>query len=510
MTSLTMTSLTRGWSGQLSGWRDHLTMLALLSAAIILLFARDAADMAEIWWTSSTFSHCLFIPLLIGWMVQQRMYGLRLLTPDLWRPGLIWLLAGNLIWLVGEAGSVGMFRHLGLVVMLQGATISLLGASVARALIFPLFYAFFMVPFGADIVPPLQLLTAKLAMTMLALAQVPAHIEGIFITTANGYFEVAEACSGAKFVIAMAAYGVLVCHICFRSWLRRAVFLTFALGTSILANGVRAFATIYVAHRTTIDAAIGFDHVVYGGLFFAVVMLIVMACAWPFFDRKPTDPWFNICALQEQTGPVPDPRGFIALAIACILFAPAWMTLAASRVQPLPPLSLPHVEGWTRSYEPMRYPWRARFDGADYFVQARYRDASGHIVDLAIATFAQQHEGKELVGFGQGAVAPKSEWVWSSPAPAPGNSLGEQISAPGPVARTVVSFYALGSEITGSASQVKFATLKARLLLGDQRAVAILVSAEDAGKAPAQAAITAFLHAIGDPKELADASLGNR
>src|SRR3546814_1093474 len=88
-------------------------------------------------------------------------------------------------------------------------------------------------------------------MILLGLTGVPAQMQGIFITTPNGYFEVAEACSGAKFVIAMTAYGLLVCNVCFTSWRRRVAFMVGALSLSILANGVRAFATIFVAEVTT-------------------------------------------------------------------------------------------------------------------------------------------------------------------------------------------------------------------------------------------------------------------
>ena len=217
--------------------------LGVVAFAILALFFDDVHSMVSIWWHSSTFGYCLFIPPLIAWLVQQRLPGLRQLEPVAWPPGLVWLALGALAWLVGAAAGVAMVRHGALVMMLQGVTIALLGPAVARALIFPLFYAFFMVPFGEEIVPPLQLVTARLAMFFLDLSGVPAHMEGIFITTPTGYFEVAEACSGAKFLIAMTAYGVLVCNVCFRTWPRRIIFMTGALGLSVLANGVRAFAT---------------------------------------------------------------------------------------------------------------------------------------------------------------------------------------------------------------------------------------------------------------------------
>jgi exosortase len=64
-----------------------------------------------------------------------------------------------------------------------------------------------------------------MSMLLLALSGIPASLDGVFITTPTGYFEVAEACSGVQFLIAMAAYGVLVANLCFRSWTRRLLFV---------------------------------------------------------------------------------------------------------------------------------------------------------------------------------------------------------------------------------------------------------------------------------------------
>ncbi|MDR7154457.1 exosortase A [Sphingobium xenophagum] len=496
----------------LTGWRGHLTALGVVAFSILTLFFADVQSMAAIWWHSSTFGHCLFIPPLIAWLVQQRLPGLRQMEPVAWAPGLIWLGLGALAWLLGAAAGVAMVRHGALILMLQGATIALLGPAVTRALIFPLFYAFFMVPFGEELVPPLQLVTAHLTMFFLDLSGVPAHMEGIFITTPTGYFEVAEACSGAKFLIAMTAYGVLVCNVCFRTWPRRIIFMSGALLLSILANGVRAFATILVAHLTTIDAAVGFDHVVYGWVFFAIIMIVVMATAWPFFDRKPGDPWFDPRRLQPETPPQRSAGRVAGGALALIVAAPLWLATTAATAERLPPrIDLPAVPGWIRSDTPMAYPWKPRFDGADHFVFGRYRNADGQVVDLAIIAYDRQEETRELVGFGQGAADPDSQWVWSSPARAPHDARGEQITAPGPVVRQVVSYYVVGgTPPTGSRPGVKIATMKARLLGQDQRAVAILISAEEGQGARADAAIRAFLTNIGDIQLLADRSAGIR
>ncbi|WP_204309205.1 archaeosortase/exosortase family protein, partial [Klebsiella michiganensis] len=75
----------------------------------------------------------------------------------------------------------------------------------------------------------LQDITIAMVMPMLHLFGVPASVDGVLITTSNGYFEVAEACSGAKFVIAMIAFGVLVANVCYISWRRRAAFMVAAI-----------------------------------------------------------------------------------------------------------------------------------------------------------------------------------------------------------------------------------------------------------------------------------------
>lgn len=494
-------------------WRAHLMLLGGLTLAVLSLFHHDVGDMARIWWTSSTYGHCLFILPLIGWLVWQRSDDLRRLPPVTWTPGLIWLGGGALFWLLGDAASLGVLRHGGVILMLQGVVAASLGPVLTRALLFPLFYAFFLVPVGSELEPVLQLLTAKMALGLLAVAGIPAHIEGIFITTPTGYFEVAEACSGAKFVVAMAAYGALVCQLCFRSWLRRAIFLIVALATCVLANGVRAFATIYVAHQRGIEAAQGFDHVVWGWLFFALVMTAVMLGAWPFFDRKPGDQSLDLAALRRMSA---RPGGALPLmagmALGIMTAAPAWSHLSALvGSKGLARIEAPDIPGWQRSQTPMAAPWAPHFEGADQRFMARYADAHGHVVDLALVAYDRQSEGRELIGFGQGAVDPAGEWAWSSPAWAPSGARGETITAPGPVQRHVVSFYRVGrSGMTGSAARLKLDTMTARLLMRDQRAIAILVSAEDKEGTPANQAIRAFLHSVGDANYLADAIAPSR
>jgi exosortase A len=497
-----------------AGWREHCVGLAALAAAILLLFRKDAADIVGIWYHASTFNHCLLIVPLIAWLVWQRWPELRQLAPAAWAPGVAIVAAGAFVWLLGDAGGLALARHTGLAVMLEGAVVACLGKAVARGLLFPLFYGLFLIPAGEELVPPMQTLTAKMSMVLLGLFHVPARLEGIFITTPTGLFQVAEACSGVKFLVAMAAYGALAANLCFRSWRRRAAFFAGCILVPVLANGLRAWGTIYIAYRAhSLKFAASFDHVFYGWIFFAIVIAIVMGAAWPFFDRKANDRWFDPADLQPP-GTLPGPRRRLAVtalaATAIAAAAPLWSAaIASTGTAPVPAaLAVPQVPGWTRVAADTGRPWQPHFAGADRIASARYRDAAGHQVDLWLVVYARQEAGRKLIGFGQGAAGPGSAWAWTTDAPPPPSGKSERIFSNG-IVREVASFYRVGAIVTGSPAQVKLETMKVHLFGGPQRAVALLVSAEEpAGQGSARPAIDAFLRALGAVGPLADVVAG--
>ena len=485
-----------------AAWKRHGAALAATLAALFTLFAHDVATLAHLWWTSTTFGHCLFILPVFGWLVWLRREQLARIAPTAWWPGLAVVGAGGFGWLLGEAASVSLVRQLGLLLMVQGTVAALLGPNVFRALLFPLAYLVFLVPFGNEIEGPLQTVTAAVSVKLLHLVGVPADIDGVLITTPTGYFEVAEACSGAKFVLAMLAYGTLVAHVCYVSWRRRAAFMAMALVVPVIANCLRAFGTMYAAHLTSVEAATGLDHIIYGWVFFALVMAAVIAIGWRWFDRSPDDAVIDPARFQgnvSRAAPLPQAAGAV-LAIA-VVFA-GWAWAIERRADPVPAaFALPQVPGWTLAPLSTTAPWAPNYPGADRFAIARYVDGRGRAVDLAVAFYASQHDGKELIAFGQGAIRENDEWVRIAGLPPIAGGDALRMTAPGPVERQVVTWYRVADTTTGSQRAAKLATLKAKLLGGPQRASAVLMSAE---AADGTAAIADFRAALGDVGGLAD------
>ncbi|HEY7806432.1 MAG TPA: exosortase A [Croceibacterium sp.] len=283
-------------------WRWPLAQLALAWTGLFLLTRSDWAEMARQWWNSSTCNHVLLVPPILAWLVCLRWPELRKLRPEAWWPPLAWFAAGLLAWGLGTLAGVNLVAELGVVMLLQAAVGVILGPKAGAGLLFPLAYMIFLVPFGDEIMPPLQAITAHIAVALTHASGVPATISGVFIDTPVGRFEVAQACSGVKFLIAMIALGTLVAHLCFRSNKRRTLFMAACVVVPILANGVRAWGTIYVAQSRGIAFAAGFDHIVYGWVFFAIVMAVLLGFSWRFFDRPTHDPLIDARAIEASPG----------------------------------------------------------------------------------------------------------------------------------------------------------------------------------------------------------------
>lgn len=280
-------------------WRQPLLRLALLWALVLLVTLQDWFAMAHQWWNISTYNHMLLVPAILAGLVWFRRGELAKLSPHAWWPGGIALAAAGGLWLVGTSLEINTISQLGAVAALQASVATVLGLRVALGLLFPLGYMLFLVPIGGELVPGLQMITASIAIVLTRWSGIPAVIDGIMIDTPAGLFEVAEACAGVQFLIAMVALGVLVAQSCFRSWRRRAAFLAACVVVPIVANGIRAWGTIFIAQSQGIEFAAGFDHIVYGWVFFALVIMVVLGAAWRWFDRAPDDPGLDGTALAQ-------------------------------------------------------------------------------------------------------------------------------------------------------------------------------------------------------------------
>ena len=494
-----------------SHWRQSILLLALSWSALILAFLGDWLAMLGQWWNSSTYNHILLVPAIVGWLIWQRCSAVSQLNPAPWRWGLLALAAAVVLWVLGAFAGFDLLRQAGAVAMLPASALLLLGPRVFGALLFPFAYMGFLVPFGDELIPPLQTITAKLAVGLVHASAIPATINGVFIDTPAGLFEVAEACSGVKFLIAMVALGVLISNVCFVSWRRRLGFFALCVVVPILANGVRAWGTIFAAQYVGAKRAGGIDHLIYGWVFFALVITAVLALSWRFFDRRIDDPLVDVAQLtgskwlaSAEQSRLSSTAAVLGAALL-VLGGIAWAEAADGLTAPMPrQVFLPPVPGWQRvAYQPQAA-WQPRAGGADHRLLGRYRDAAGNEVDVFYALYSAQGEGREAGGFGQGALITESEWSWTSPGPDAAPARSDRMMAGGRIERLALTYYRTGAMLTGSNTRLKLANITDRLLLHPRPTAMVILSSEQRPGYSAAAALGGFRRSIGDPGEWMD------
>ncbi len=487
-----------------AAWRTPLLQLGLAVLALLALTASDWAAMAHQWWAISTYNHILLIPAILAWLVWNRRGELARLTPHGWWPGLVGVAGALFLWLLGTLSGLATASQLGALGAIHLAVLAVLGPRVASGLLFPLGYALFLVPFGGELVPTLQHVTAEITIALTHLSGIPARIEGVFIDTPAGLFEVAEACSGVEFLVASIALGVLVAQTCYRRWPRRIGFVALSIAVPILANGVRAWGTIAIAQWRGIAFAAGFDHVVFGWVFFAVVVVLLLALGWRWFDRAPEEPGIDAAALLRSPFLAAldrfggNGRAVLAGLLTLIAAFAAWSQLAAGVAAPLPERVVPPAApGWELTHTAPDLAWEPRAAGADRRLLARYRDEEGHVVDLFVALYASQAEGREAGADGEGALEPGTPWRWLSESTGPAGSRAETLFALGHIRRRAETSYWRPGLLTGSTVELKLAVMRDKLLLRARPTATVILSATDRPGVSAAESIAAFRRSTG-------------
>ena len=272
-------------------WIPTLLWIAAVCAAFGVAFQHEIAGAVRVWNDSTAYNHCYLVLPLAGALLWMRRDLLAQLRPaPSWWP-LLLLPAASALWLAAALLDVLEAEQLSVVLLFEILLLAVLGWQVFRALLAPLLFLFFLVPFGAFLVPLLQTFTAAFTVQGLQLLGIPVFADGYIIQIPDGTFEVAEACAGLRFLIASIVFGCFFATVVYRSRWRRTVFIALSIVLPIVANGFRALGLVLLGHIMGDAASAMADHILYGWLFFTIVTLVLIAIGISFReDIRPSPP----------------------------------------------------------------------------------------------------------------------------------------------------------------------------------------------------------------------------
>jgi exosortase A len=499
-----------------SPWRTALPAFALLEIAVLLLYRDTAATMVGIWWRSETFQHAFLVLPIFFWLVWRRREALAAQTPRANPWVLLALVAAAALWLASELVAVNVASQFALVAMLVLAVPAVLGVHVARIILFPLLFLFFAVPFGEFMLPWLMERTADFTVSALQMSGVPVFREGQRFVIPSGSWSVVEECSGVRYLIASFMVGSLYAYITYQSQRRRAVFMAASLLVPIVANWVRAYLIVMLGHLSGNRIAAGVDHVLYGWVFFGVIIFVMfkLGARWSEPDRPAAGAPGGSRA-SAASAPWSAPRVVASvLAVAVIAVLPP-LTLAAlahaEGVAARAAIQLPDrlAAGWSAPGARI-VEWAPRFVAPSAQAARAYAGAPGTVGVYVAYYRGQTNESKLVSSLNVLADSTNEDWnmiaVGQRPISVNGRDLtvrtaeilarpqGAGVHRPHLVAwRT---YWIDGRLVAGDAA-AKLASAVARLRgRGDDGAALVLYADEESVEA-SNAALQAFIEANG-------------
>ena len=381
-------------------WRIALPVYIVLLACVVGLYFDTARSIVALWIRSETFTHGFLVPPIVLWLVWRQRQTIVQIAP---KPS-VWawpLIAGAAFaWLLGDLVAVNALRQLAFVSLIILLVPAVFGWTVTRSIAFPLVFLFFAVPFGEFAMPQLMEWTADFTVLALRLTGIPVFREGLQFVIPSGNWSVVEACSGVRYLIASVTVGTLFAYLNYQSTSRRVLFIVVSLLVPIVANWMRAYLIVLLGHLSGNKLAAGVDHLIYGWVFFGVVIMLMFMAGAHWSEPEP-----------EPASSTPLPAGggeTMPIMFACVTMVAMTVLLAtpvvvrqtlkgSNHALATPKLTAPDTmgPGWSSTSLPS-IRWQPAFSNPSTQLQASYTNGD-QVVGLYLGYYKGQSDDSKLV-----------------------------------------------------------------------------------------------------------------
>ena len=490
-------------------WRPVLLALLLCLGWILFWYRDTAMGMVAIWARSGTFTHAFLVPVISLWLIWRQRHTLAALEPRVNWPVLLLIGLAGFAWLLGDLAAVNAVTFLALMSLLVLTVPALLGLRVTSAMIFPLCYLFFAVPIGEFLLPQMMEWTADFTVFALRATGIPVYREGLDFVIPSGNWSVAEACSGVRYLIASVVVGTLYAYLTYRSLKRRIIFVIVSFLVPIVANWMRAYLIVMLGHLSGNRLAVGVDHLIYGWVFFGVVifLMFMIGARWaeyPSAEEQVADAPVEAAQVRSASS-----VWFAAAAVVVLVALPHLWRAAIERSEArqgtaLHSLALPAPQGWQVAAPP-RIDWRPAFANPSAELRTEFVRGEQR-VGVFIGFYRHQDYERKLVS-STNALVKSTDDHWRRVAGGTrSTSIGGQslqlrtaeIRAASGQRLTVWQWYWVNGRLTSSDYLAKAYEALSRLQGKDDDAAVIILYAPNDQAADGNGALEAFSAQGGD------------
>ena len=317
-------------------------------------------------------------------------------------------LAACLLALLGRVTESFLFQQIGVVFAIAGFVAAFGGLSLLRATAAPIAFLFFAVP------PPFMLITilswkfqewsSVLGVSMLQLMNVPVFLTGNIIDLGDYKLQVAEACSGLRYLFPFLSLGVMAAYMYRGRFWQRAVIVLSTIPITIFMNSFRIAATAAMVQAYGVEHAEGALHFFEGWVvfLFCLAALFGVIAIFARFSNPRVNPFD---ALTTPDLPVAKPAGpqRPQRLVVCAIAALGAVGLLASKVVTADSLIIPdrkdfdgipaEFADWQKDVRPID-PSVAEVLGADDSIVVNLVSPEGEAYNLYLAYLNAQRDGR--------------------------------------------------------------------------------------------------------------------
>ena len=382
-----------------------------VAAAVLgltVLFWDALGNLWSRWGESEELSHSYFIPIISGWLVWVNREAIikSIGAPSIW--GLVGLGGAGLLLLLGQITHIFVLQHLGLVIAIGGLVAGFGGLSLLRATAAPVAFLFFAVPPPYWVVTVLswkfQQMSSVLGVGMIQMMDIPVFLSGNIIDLGDYKLQVAEACSGLRYLFPFLSLGVMTAYLYRGPLWQKGIIVLSTIPITIIMNSFRIAVTGALVQAYGPSHAEGALHFFEGWVVFlmCLVALFGVIMLLSYFSKPRIKAMDAIGAPDLQ--PVPPSTGGMKLHVMAAGVVGAMAAIfGLSQVLTTESLIIPErdrfaqvpeeFEGWSHRIRPMD-PTVAEALGADDSIVVNFTGEDKTPFNLYMAYLEAQRDGR--------------------------------------------------------------------------------------------------------------------
>jgi exosortase D (VPLPA-CTERM-specific) len=402
--------------------QPQIAVLGLAAVAVALTFQDTFVYLYE-QWQREEYSHGFLIPLISAYLLWRRRSQFQQITLRTSWAGVVVALLGLSIYFLGSLASITTLDAYALVIVIAGCVLGILGWEAFKVAQIPIALLFLMNPipgfFYNTLSLRLQLLSSQVGVAIMRLLGVSVFLEGNVIDLGIYKLQVADACSGLRYLFPLMTLGVIVAYLFKgKTWMRWWLFLS-TIPITVFMNSLRIGVIGVLVDHFGIEQAEGFLHWFEGWVIFMACFLVLLLQAWTLLrltgDRRSLRDLLTPDAAPTLRPPAANARprelGKPAVAMLLILLAAVVPARALpNRAEVRPPRAdfaeFPlHVNGWRGQRHALEAVYLDALKLDDYvladFVRstadrstASAAGSAGVPVNLYVAYYASQRTGQ--------------------------------------------------------------------------------------------------------------------